>query len=316
MNTSIYNDQEAYNDLIECAVCPRSCKADRTKGKAGYCKTDAGFNISSICIHRGEEPVISGHNGICNVFFSHCNLQCIFCQNYQISQNGTSVNQFGTLEDITRAIISCLDKGCVAVGFVSVSHMVPQMVMIINSLHRHNYYPTIVYNSNGYDKVETLKKLEGLVDIYLPDFKYSTNTLGKQYSDVDDYPIIALNALKEMYRQMGPVLITDDNNNAIRGMIVRHLVLPGHIENSINALRLLANEFSTKLRISLMSQYHPMYKAVGHSTIGRSLFNEEYLLVCREMEDLGFSSGWVQEMDSNIEYLPDFNWVHPFENTA
>ncbi len=316
MNTFIYTDQEAYNDLTECTICPRSCKVDRTRRKAGYCKTDAGFNVSSICIHKGEEPVISGTHGICNVFFGHCNLQCIFCQNYQISQNGTSLNQFGTIEEITQAIISNLEKGCKAVGFVSPSHMVPQMIMIINSLHRKNYYPTIVYNSNGFDKVETLKKLEGIIDIYLPDFKYSSNVHGNHYSDVENYYNIAFDALKEMYRQMGPVVISDDQNTAIRGLIVRHLVLPGHVENSINILKLLASEFSTKLSISLMSQYNPGYKAVGHGTLGNTLSKEEYMQVCKVMEDLGFRNGWIQEMDSNIEYLPDFSWEHPFERSA
>lgn len=314
--TSIYSDEQAYNDLIKCTICPRLCHSNRAKGPSGYCKTDSGFNISSICIHKGEEPVISGTTGICNVFFSHCNLQCIFCQNYQISQNGTKVSHYGTLDQITEQIITYLDKGCTSVGFVSVSHMVPQMVLIINSLHRWERYPVIVYNSNGYDSVETLKRLEGLVDVYLPDFKYAGNELGKPFSDVKDYTQVASAALKEMYRQMGPNLITGQDETAVRGLIIRHLVLPGEVDNSINALRFIAEEISPKVSISLMSQYHPIAGAVGHKTLGRTLTTEEYNSVVAEMERLGFNNGWVQELESNKEYLPDFEWDNPFEKSA
>lgn len=311
-----YSDQEARNDLIKCTICPRSCKTDRTKGSSGYCKTDAGFNVSSICIHKGEEPVISGKDGICNVFFGHCNLQCIYCQNHQISRNGTKVANFGTLEEITEEIITCLDKGCKSVGFVSASHMVPQMVMIINSLHRWERYPTIVYNSNGYDKVETLKRLEGIVDVYLPDLKYSDNLIGKEYSDVRDYFDIAKSALKEMYRQMGPKVITDETETAVRGLIIRHLVLPGQIENSLSILRFIESELSPKVSVSLMAQYHPVAGAIGHKIIGRPVSDEEYQRVVEEWENLGFSYGWIQELESSTNYLPDFNWEHPFERLA
>ncbi|HLO91761.1 MAG: radical SAM protein [Chloroflexota bacterium] len=311
-----YSDHDAQNDLIKCTICPRSCRTDRTRGPTGWCKTDSGFNVSSICIHKGEEPVISGQDGICNVFFGHCNLQCIFCQNYQISQNGTSVANFGTLDQITEEIITCLDKGCKSVGFVSASHMVPQMIMIINSLHRWERYPTIVYNSNGYDKVETLKRLEGIVDVYLPDFKYSDNVLGKELSDVKDYLSVAQAALKEMYRQMGPKVITDEKETAVRGLIIRHLVLPAEVENSINVLRFIESELSPKVSISLMAQYHPVAGAIGHKTIGRQVTIEEYKLIVNELENLGFSNGWIQELESSANYLPDFNWNHPFEKTA
>jgi putative pyruvate formate lyase activating enzyme len=312
-----YTDEQAYNDLIKCTICPRMCKSNRVNGPLGYCKIDSGFNISNICIHTGEEPVISGKTGICNVFFSHCNLQCIFCQNYQISQNGTRISQYGTLDQITEQIITLLDKGCTSVGFVSASHMVPQMVLIINSLHRRGRYPAIVYNSNGYDSVETLRRLEGLVDIYLPDFKYINNELGKAYSDVKDYSSVAGEALKEMYRQMGPKIITDQDETAVRGLIIRHLVLPGEVNNSIKALRFIAKELSPKISISLMAQYHPIYKAVGHKTLGRTISVEEYNAVVAEMERLGFENGWIQELESSSEYLPDFEKCeHPFERSS
>ncbi len=314
--TSIYSDEQAYNDLIKCSICPRSCNANRVAKPSGYCKSDSRFNISSICIHKGEEPVISGPVGICNIFFSHCNLQCIYCQNHQISQNGTKISQYGTLDQITETIINFLDKGCSSIGFVSATHMVPQMVLIINSLHRRGRYPIVVYNSNGYDSVDTLKRLEGLVDVYLPDFKYSNNNLGYSFSDVKDYKEIAIKALKEMCRQMGPKVITDKNEIAIRGLIIRHLVLPGEVENSINALRIISEELTSEVTISLMAQFHPVAKAIGHKTLGSTITVEEYASVVTAFEHMGFGNGWVQELESNKEYLPDFDWDHPFEKSA
>jgi len=310
-----YTDQEACNDLADCSICPRLCSADRINGPLGYCNNDSGFNISTICIHKGEEPVISGKNGICNVFFSHCNLQCIFCQNFQISQNRTNASQNRTLEAITDEIIEYLDQGCKSLGFVSASHMVPQMVMIINSVHRRGRTPYIVYNSNGYDKTETLRRLEGLIDVYLPDFKYGDNELGKPFSDVNNYFTVALKALKEMYRQMGPNVITDDSGVAMRGMIVRHLVLPLQVDNSIKALRTLADQLSPKIYLSLMAQYHPIANVMDHPALSRSITKDEYELVCNELDSLGFVNGWVQELESNTEYLPDFNFNNPFEKT-
>jgi putative pyruvate formate lyase activating enzyme len=315
-NVSSYTDIEAFNDLRNCVICPRACHVNREKSHSGYCKTDASFNISSICIHTGEEPVISGPHGICNVFFSHCNLQCIYCQNYQISQNGTKISNYGTIDKITEEIINFLDKGCKSVGFVSASHMVPQMVMIINSLHRWNRYPTIIYNSNGYDSVETLRRLEGIVDVYLPDFKYADNSIGLEFSNARNYTDVAISALKEMYRQMGAKVITDETDTAVRGLIIRHLVLPGYVENSKNVLRKIAGELSPKVSISLMSQYHPMGKAIGSTRLGRPISAEEYNSVCDEMEKLGFVNGWIQDLDSNTEYLPDFECEHPFERSA
>jgi putative pyruvate formate lyase activating enzyme len=192
--------------------------------------------------------------------------------------------------------------------------MVPQMVMIINELHERGRFPYIVYNSNGYDKVDTLKRLEGLVDVYLPDFKYSESELGKLYSDAKDYCNVAGLALKEMYRQMGASLITDRKEIASRGMIIRHLVLPGQVENSKKVLDFIADELSTRVTISLMSQYHPVTPVREHPELGRTVSSEEYEAVSSYMEELGFVNGWVQELESNLEYLPDFTLDHPFES--
>ncbi|MFA7124185.1 MAG: radical SAM protein, partial [Candidatus Delongbacteria bacterium] len=268
----------------------------------------------SICIHKGEEPPVSGPNGICNVFFSHCNMQCVYCQNFQISDNKFAANSYEmTLETAVNKIIDILDKGIPALGFVSPSHQIPQMLSIIEELHKRSYKPIIVYNSNGYDKVETLKELEGIVDVYLPDFKYCDSVLSKELSDAPDYPATALKAIKEMYRQKGSLLITNDSGYAESGLIIRHLILPGLAQNSIRLLGTITKEVSPEVHISLMSQYFPP-KTLSPSYLNYKITEEEYRLVTDEMERLGLYNGWLQEYDSQNNYRPDFNKEHPFES--
>jgi putative pyruvate formate lyase activating enzyme len=301
-------------ELEECAICPRNCRANRFSKKLGYCKSDASYFISSICIHRGEEPPVSGPNGICNVFFGHCNLQCVYCQNHQISFNtNPKAARRYSLKEVIGEIVSCLDAGCEAVGFVSPSHFVPQVKVIVNALHELNLYPIIVYNTNGYDKVETLKAIEPMVDVYLPDFKYLDQNLSRKYSDAKDYPGVAIKAFAEMYRQKGSSLITNENGIAERGILIRHLVLPGHAQNSIDVLRFIAEEISTSIHISLMSQYHPTHLVKKISPINRTLVRDEYQNVVDAFHDLGFRNGWIQDLDSYENYKPDFRKKHPFE---
>lgn len=300
--------------LRRCNICPRKCGANRFSDKLGYCKSDTSFYISSICVHRGEEPPISGSHGICNVFFGHCNLQCIYCQNHQISDNAEyDAARRWSLKDVLVKIIRCLDSGCKALGFVSPSHFVPQMKIIISSLRDLGYHPTIVYNTNAYDNVETLKEIEPLVDVYLPDFKYCDPQLGKDFSDASNYPEIAKAALKEMYRQKGSSFITDEENLAKRGILIRHLVLPGYVENSLDVLRFIADEISTSIHISLMSQYHPAFLAIDLPPLNRSLHKEEYFKVIDEFHHLGFRKGYIQELESYENYRPDFDKDNPFE---
>jgi len=298
--------------MASCNICPRNCNAARLHGQVGVCGSDAGFNISSICIHHGEEPVISGKNGICNVFFSRCNLSCIYCQNYQISCNRGEVNETQMqLHEVVDSIIKNLDQGCHAVGFVSPSHYIPHVKAIIETLRLSGYNPVFVYNTNGYDKVEEIQALESYIDIYLPDYKYSDHNLARKFSKVADYPQSALSAIKEMYRQKGSTLVMNDNGFAEKGLIVRHLVLPGEIENSVNVLRNIA-DISTSISVSLMSQYWPMPAVMNHPGLGRTLSSEEYETVKDELDNLGFYKGWVQDIESNDHYLPDFKLDNPF----
>ncbi len=300
-------------ELRQCNICPRNCNVDRFAGRAGYCRSDASFYISSIVVHRGEEPPVSGPNGICNVFFGHCNLQCVYCQNYQISQNkNADAARSYSLREVLSEIISCLDAGCEAVGFVSPSHFVPQVKAIVGALHAMGRYPVIVFNTNGYDKPGVLETLGEIVDVYLPDFKYMDAALAKKYSGAKDYPAVAAKALREMYHQKGSSLILRENGVAERGLLIRHLVLPGHVQNSIDVLRFIADEISTSVHISLMSQYYPVHPVRNISPLNRPLYAEEYQKVVDAFYRLGFRNGWIQEMESNENYLPDFDREQPF----
>jgi putative pyruvate formate lyase activating enzyme len=311
-NALLYNDH-----LADCTLCPRACHANRHSSHRGYCGAGDGMEISSICIHRGEEPVISGNRGICNIFFAHCNLRCVFCQNHQISQPSQHQPVSLLIQDLdqaTQEIVTILQTGINMVGFVSPSHMIPQMLRIQESVQKKGFLPTWVYNSNGYDSVAVLKELEGHVDVYLPDMKYMDPFLAKTYSDAPDYPDVAMASLKEMVRQKGTNLIVNESGYATSGILVRHLVLPGGIKNSLEVLRFLAHELSPRIHVALMSQYYPTYKAEGYPPIDRVLTAAEYQEVVEEMDRLGMDRGFIQNMESFNHYQPDFSQNHPFEN--
>jgi len=312
IDPGIYTEDEKIL-LSSCTLCPRECGVDRFE-TTGYCGADAGLNIASICIHRGEEPPISGPMGICNIFFAGCNMRCFYCQNYDISHpSGVIKPGQPDITECLNIIENILSKGIYAVGFVSPSHVIPQVKAIIRELNKRGHKPITVFNTNSYDKAETIKGLEGFIDVYLPDYKYVSSSLAARYSDAPDYPVIAIKALKEMYYQKGSVLHTDSNGVAFSGMLIRHLVLPGHVEESLEVLRSIAEEISTGIHLSLMSQYHPAGEAGTRSELDRPITAEEYNLVVGEMERLGFRNGWIQEQDSYRNYLPDFSREHPFE---
>jgi putative pyruvate formate lyase activating enzyme len=310
----IYDESERLI-LENCTLCPRQCRVNRFKGGTGYCGIDTGFNIASICIHRGEEPSISGKDGICNIFFSGCNLNCIYCQNHEISQGRPAILKSKIeLNSVLDQIESILSEGVTNVGFVSPSHVVPQVKAIIRGLNNRGFNPVTVYNTNSYDKAETIRSLSGLIDVYLPDYKYVTTKIATEYSGSYDYPMVALKAIKEMYYQKGSSLRVDNDGKAENGMLIRHLVLPGHVEESKKVLRSISDELSPGVHLSLMSQYYPTANIRNHTVLSRSLYKSEYEAVVEEMERLGFRNGWVQDMVSNENYRPDFSKEHPFES--
>jgi putative pyruvate formate lyase activating enzyme len=275
---------------------------------------DAGLNIASVCVHRGEEPAISGPAGICNIFFKGCNLRCIYCQNHEISHTQDSRGDDGPdLHDLLDRIEKILSGGITAIGFVSPSHVVPQVKTIIRGLNSRGLRPVTVYNTSSYDRAETLRSISDLIDVYLPDFKYVTPSMALEYSEASDYPRVAMAALREMYYQKGSVLRIDEEGRAESGIIIRHLVLPGHADESIRVLETIAAELSPGINLSLMSQYHPPFQVRSHPVLNRPLRADEYEKVAEAMERLGFRNGWVQQMDSFQNYLPDFRKEHPFE---
>ena len=307
----------------ECSLCPRHCCV-RRKEERGFCGADDALEVSSVCVHRGEEPPL---NPIVNVFFTHCNLQCIYCQNWQISGKCGSLKVKGerySVDTLADAITSHLWLHKVAdhsspltsniIGFVTAAHYADQLPAIVEAVRQRGYEPTVVYNSGGYESVETLRSLEGLVDVYLPDLKYMDSGLAARYSHAADYPEVAAAALMEMKRQVGGGLITGDDGIACRGMIVRHLVLPGATDNSLQCLEWLADHFNPfTLHLSLMAQYFPPRTGLP-APLDRTLTADEYAAVTARAEELGFTEGWVQELEARNNYRPDFDKKdNPFE---
>lgn len=316
-----------------CNLCPRQCNVDRSK-TPGWCKLDDRIHISSIVIHRGEEPPISGEKGIVNVFFPSCNMQCIYCQNRDIScrvTQGTVMSR----DEVCDVIIDLLPLSENNLGFVSPTHCVLQMISIVEELGKRGHNPTIIYNTNGYDLPETIRSLEGMVDVWLPDFKYSDDSLAQELSQAPGYSQYALSALKAMVHQTGTTLQTDDRGIVRRGIIIRHLVLPGSIDNSIGVLKLIAENISPNLHISLMSQYYPpdkitdnrkskieylqaetsnrKSKIADRKSLHRTITRGEYEAVLESFHALGFSRGWLQDFESHLSYRPDFSRDNPFE---
>ena len=299
-----------------CTLCPRQCRVDRTRER-GYCGATADPAIASVTIHTGEEPPISGereHNaseppksGITNIFFAHCNLHCIFCQNYQISgSDPTQPLSHPATQPLSHSVTHLLAHSNGLLGFVTAAHYAHLIPQILDDLHAQGLHPTVVYNSSGYESVDTLRALEGLVDIYLPDLKYLDPDLASRYSHAPDYPEVATAAIREMQRQVGTSLKVDDDGIAYRGLIVRHLVLPGHTQNTLDCLDWLAdNFFAPSLHVSLMSQYYPPRPGLP-APIDRTLDADEYALAAQRFQDLGFD-GWLQAPDANSNYRPDFN---------
>jgi len=308
----------SYESLAACRLCPRDCGVNRREGAgrsaSGFCRVDDSLAIDSIVLHRGEEPVLGGKKGVCNVFFSHCNLACRFCQNYQISDNRGPLPPALTLGEAVGQITAIIDQGISALGFVSPSHMLPQMLAIIEAVRGQSYNPVIIYNSGGYDRVDSLRQLEDVVDMYLPDCKYMNTDLARRWSQATDYPEVARAALREMYRQKGNILHLGDDGLARRGLLIRHLVLPGALANTVQVLEFLAGELSPKLHLSLMAQYYPNPAVANDPLLRRGLLPEEYHEALAATERLGFTNVWVQDFASAHFYTPDFSQDEPFSD--
>ncbi len=298
--------------LSNCSCCPRNCGVNRLKGKISFCGIDATIPVAHRGLYFGEEPPISGINGSGAIFFEGCNLHCVFCQNYQISQDFRRIpTQILSVNALALEMLKLQNEGAHNINFVSPSHVALQMADAIILAKEQGLTIPIVYNSNGYDSIDTLKKLAGLVDIYLPDIKYMDNALGKRYSNVSDYATIIPNVIGEMYNQVG-TLKMNKKGIATTGLLVRHLILPGLLYNSKKCLKLLS-EVSLDLHVSLMSQYSPLYKACEFPEISRTLTKDEYNEMVAYAVSIGLENVFIQELQSKEEGLPDFNLKEPFQ---
>jgi len=297
---------ELYKLLDPCQICPRLCRAKRLHGAAGFCQVLDKAILSSALAHFGEEPPITGRGGSGTIFLSSCNAACIFCQNYQISHerigNPVSISQLANEYLHLQAV------GCENINWVTPTPHLPFLVDALASAVEQGLKIPVVYNTNGYDRVEVLRLLDGIVDIYLPDMKYGEDVWAEEYSGLKDYFTINVAAVREMYRQVGPLII-NENGVAVRGLLVRHLVLPDGRSGSARIFRALA-EIDPQIPVSLMAQYHPCYQAVGHPVLGRRISRHEYLKALEDFENAGFVNAFTQDyLDLEREdlFFPDFD---------
>ncbi len=299
----------------DCLLCPRRCHVDRARGQTGVCQTGSQARVSVGLLHFGEEPVLSGRSlpagarGSGTIFFAGCNLKCLFCQNFQLSW--LNEGQLLTDDDLAELMLQLQRKGALNINFVSPTHVILPILRALRIAYRKGLSIPLVYNSNGYDSLEVIEELRGIIDVYLPDLKYVSSDLSRRYSSAPDYFEQARLAIQEMYCQQ-PDLILDDREVARRGLIIRHLVLPGAADDSIRVLEWIAENLSPGVGLSLMSQYHPCYKAPAE--LQREITREEYHRVMQRAQELGFENLFLQpEPFLPDEHLvPDFRRREPF----
>jgi len=287
--------EAAYALLESCRVCPHECGVNRLKNdKLGFCRSGLNPVISSVSPHHGEEPPLSGRSGSGTVFFANCNLRCMYCQNYPISQMGHGTER--TPGELACQMLWLQEQGCHNLNLVTPTHFMPQILKALGIAKERGIGLPIVYNTSGYESIDSLRLLDGIVDIYLPDMRYSDDAIALKYSLAPRYPAINRAAVKEMFRQVGNLAL-DENGIAKRGLIIRHLVLPNGLSGTEGVMQFLAGEISRDVYISLMSQYFPAYKATEHGEINRKITAEEYEEARRIMESRGLENGWVQEFE-------------------
>jgi putative pyruvate formate lyase activating enzyme len=288
--------------LNVCNICPRNCLVNR-KNKLGFCQKGNEIEISWFGSHFGEE-------GSGTVFFSGCNLSCVYCQNWQISQKNIRSVKY-SIDKVVDIFFTLQNKGCHNINLVSPTIWSLQLIKVIKKAKIKGLKIPVIWNSNAYENVLILEQLEDLVDIYLPDYKYSGNTLGVKYSSVPDYSKVAKKAILEMRRQVGD-LVTSRDGIAQKGLIIRHLLLPENLENTQDCLNYI-REVSPNIHLSLMSQYNPAYKAIKINKLNRIITSKEYQKVQKMVEYLDFKYGWFQEHGSQDCFNPDFNQEQPFK---
>lgn len=298
--------------LERCTVCPRDCFNNRLRNEIAACYSGYLPIVSSYTAHFGEEPPLVGTHGAGNIFFGNCNLRCVYCQNYQISQtHKEQVKNEVTHERLAQMMLELAGRGCHNINFVSPTHFVPQMARAILLAAEQGLAVPIVYNTNAYDAVPVLQLLDGIVDVYLPDLKYAESEAGYQYSKVPNYTEHARAAVREMYRQMGDELVFDNDGLLKRGLVIRLLVLPNDVAGVRESLEWIRDELSPRVTISLMAQYYPIHQASSNQRyvlLSRRINESEWFRAVSALETLGMEEGWMQEFDGASHYYrPDFS---------
>ena len=294
-----------FKELKECKICPNNCKVNRIDNNVGMCRANDKVKIALASLHSFEEPCISGDKGSGTVFFSNCNLKCKFCQNYEISDLGKGKEI--TIEELANNFLNLQEKGANNINLVTPTIYVYQIIEALKIAKEKGLNIPIVYNSNGYESIETLKVLDGYIDVYLPDLKYYYDELAIKYSGVKEYFKYATSAIKEMYRQVGYPKI-DEKGIIQKGLIIRHLVLPSHLQNSKKVLEWIKENIDERVYISIMAQYFPCYKAKEINELNRKLSKEEYEEIEDFVFELGIENGYMQELgEHEEEYVPNFN---------
>ncbi len=306
-----YRVEQLENLLASCSICPKDCGNNRLADEIAACYSGKLPIVSSYTAHFGEEPCLSGTKGAGNIFFGNCNLRCVYCQNFQISQNWkTQKKNEISHERLAEMMLELQEKGCHNINFVSPTHFAPQMARGILLAAKQGLKLPIVYNTNAYDSVEVLKLLDGIVDVYLPDLKYASDEAGFEFSKIREYSKFSRLAIKEMHRQMGDELIYDDAGILQQGLVIRLLVLPNDLADIRENLRWIRDELSPKITISLMAQYYPTNKAETDSRyilMSRKISQSEWMNALTALEEFGLEEGWMQEFDGASHYYrPDF----------
>jgi putative pyruvate formate lyase activating enzyme len=300
-----------YGLLAPCRVCPRECGVDRLKGETGNCHAGLKVKVSSFHQHFGEEPPLVGRHGSGTIFLTHCNLHCVYCQNYEISQLGMGTET--SLDELAQMMLRLQERGCHNINFVTPTPWVPQVVQALGIAQEQGLDLPIVYNCGGYESVETLRLLEGIVDIYMPDIKYADNDNALKYSAVGDYWDVVRPALREMYRQVGDLVV--EKGIAQKGLLIRHLVLPNRIAGSMQSFAFIKGDLSANTVVNVMAQYYPTYNAGQYSEINRRITTQEYREALAELERIGLDTGFRQTIDTLFRSIVP-EWTDDLKNTA
>jgi len=297
--------------LKSCTFCLHSCKINRLE-KKGKCRFDANVPVASHCVHKGEEPVLTGNTGVANIFLVGCSLRCVYCQNFEISQTSAKHTTV-TVGELASIMMQYQNQGCRLLGFVNPTHAIHSILQSLVIACQQGFSLPLIYNTHAYDSISLLKMLDGIFDIYLPDFKYGCEDAAVAYSSCSGYVQGAFRAIKEMHRQLRNDWIVDLDGFLRRGLLIRYLVLPNDLSCSKEVFRMIAS-IDRELHVSIMSQYYPAYQATNFPLLERNLRESEYDKAIELFFDAGLQNGFIQEPESESNYRPDFQRLHPFED--